>query len=154
MRLVSTDDELAAVVAHEVAHHVAGHIAEGSRRMQVAATIGAVAGRAVEGVVGLDLGLPRMAAEAGAGAANLVFSKAQEREADYLAAHIAARAGYDLERAGALWAKLTKLSGDEVTSWLDTHPAGPERLAIWRSTAAEIARDPGAMPRRAGWWAA
>jgi predicted Zn-dependent protease len=153
MRLVSTDDELAAVVAHEVAHHVAGHIAEGSRRMQVAATIGAVAGRAVQDVVGLDLGLPRIAAEAGAGAANLVFSKAQEREADYLAAHIAARAGYDLERAGALWAKLTKLSGDEVTSWLDTHPAGPERLAIWRRTAAEIARDPTAMPRRGGWWA-
>jgi predicted Zn-dependent protease len=153
MRLVGHEDELAAVVAHEVAHHVAGHIAEGTRRARVAAAIGAAAGWAVTEVVGIDIGLARMGAEAGAGAVGLVFSKAQEREADYLAAHIAARAGYDLERAGGLWAKLTKLSGDEVTSWLDTHPAGPERLAIWRRTAAEIARDPAAMPRRGGWWA-
>ncbi len=151
MRLVSNDDELAGVVAHEIAHHVAGHLTEGARRMRVAATVGAVVGRAAEDVVGLDIGLARLGAQTGASAANLTFSKAQEREADYLGAFIAARAGYDLERAGGLWAKLTKLSGDKVTSWLDTHPAGPERLAIWRRTAAEIARDPAAMPRRGGW---
>jgi predicted Zn-dependent protease len=153
MRLVANEDELAAVVAHEIAHHVAGHIREGTARIQIGATVGAVVGGAVTDLTGIDLGFTRMGAQAGAKAAGLAFSKAQEREADYLGAYIAARAGYDLERAGALWGKLTKLSGDEVTSWLDTHPAGPERLAIWRRTAAEIARDPSAMPRRGGWWA-
>jgi predicted Zn-dependent protease len=152
MRLVANDDELAGVVAHEIAHHVAGHLVEGARRMRVAATVGAAVGQAAQDVVGLDLGLARLGAETGAKAANLTFSKAQEREADYLGAHIAARAGYDLERAGGLFAKLAKLSGDTVTSWLDTHPAGPERLAAWRRTAAEIARDPGASPRRGGWF--
>jgi predicted Zn-dependent protease len=153
MRLVSNDDELAGVVAHEIAHHVAGHLAEGTRRVQVAATIGAAVGRAAQEVVGFDLGLARLGAETGAKAASLTFSKAQEREADYLGAFIAARAGYDLERAGGLWAKMTKLSGDKTTSWFDTHPAGPERLAAWRRTAEEIARDPQAMPRRGGWFA-
>ena len=151
MRLVSNDDELAGVVAHEIAHHVAGHIPEGTRRVQAAAVIGAAAGQVVSDLVGFDLGLARLGAETGAKVANLSFSKAQEREADYLGAYITARAGYDLERAGALWAKLTHLSGDVETSWLDTHPAGPERLVIWRRTAAEIARDPAAMPRRGGW---
>jgi predicted Zn-dependent protease len=153
MRLVSDDDELAGVVAHEIAHHVAGHLGEGARRVRIAATLGAAAGQAVQEVVGLDLGLARLGAQTGASAASLTFSKAQEREADYLGAFIAARAGYDLERAGGLFGKLAQLSGDKVTSWHDTHPAGPERLAIWRRTAEEIARDPGAMPRRGGWFA-
>ena len=150
MRLVANEDELAAVVAHEIAHHVAGHIREGTKRIQVGAAVGAVIGGAVTDLTGIDLGFARMGAQAGAKAAGLVFSKAQEREADYLGAHIAARAGYDLARAGALWAKLTQVSGDTRTSWLDTHPAGPERLAIWRRTAEEIARDPAALPRRGG----
>jgi Zn-dependent protease with chaperone function len=150
MRLVANEDELAAVVAHEIAHHLAGHIQEGTQRAHLGAAVGAVIGGAVTDLTGLDLGFARIGAQAGAKAAGLAFSKAQEREADYLGAHIAARAGYDLDRAGALWAKLTHLSGDTATSWLDTHPAGPERLAIWRRTAAEIARDPAAMPRRGG----
>lgn len=153
MRLVSNDDELAGVVAHEIAHHIAGHLASGTRRMRIAATLGAAVGRAAQDVVGLDIGLAQLGAETGAKAAQLTFSKSQEREADYLGAFIAAGAGHDLERAGGLWAKLTKLSGDQVTSWFDTHPAGPERLAIWRRAAGEIAREPKAMPRRGGWFA-
>jgi len=70
------------------------------------------------------------------------------RDADYLGAYIMTRVGFDLDRAGALWAKLTHLSGKGTTSLLDSHPAGPERLAAWRRTVEELRANPGGMPRR------
>ncbi|PWS37314.1 hypothetical protein DFH01_10715 [Falsiroseomonas bella] len=149
MRVIRNEDELAAIMAHEMAHHIAGHIPEGTWRVEAGARIGAVLGNAVATVIGFDPGLAQLGAETGAHVASLTFSKAQEREADYLGAWITARAGYDLDRAAAIWATLTRLSGDQVTSITDTHPAGPERLAQWRRVAAEIGRDPEAGPRRA-----
>lgn len=149
MRLLETEDELAAVVAHEMAHHIARHVAEGTLRTQAGAVVGALAGAAASQAIGVDLGLSRIGAQLGAQAGRLSYSKADEREADYLGAHIMARAGFDLDRGGALWAKLTRLSGKGTTSLLDSHPAGPERLAAWRRTAEEIRADPAAPPRRA-----
>lgn len=149
MRLLATEDELAAVVAHEMAHHIAQHIAEGTLRTQAGAVAGALAGAAVSNAIGMDLGLSRLGAEAGARAGRLSYSKADEREADYLGAWIMARAGFDLDRGGALWAKLTQLSGKGTTSILDSHPAGPERLAAWRRAAEEIRANPEGMPKRA-----
>jgi predicted Zn-dependent protease len=148
MRLIANDDELAAIMAHEMAHHILGHIGETGMRMQIGALVGSVVGGIVADLTGFDLGFRRLGAQAGAYAGDIGFSKSQEREADYLGALIMARAGYDLDRAAGLWAKLTHLSGDRSTSILDSHPAGPERLAQWRATAAEIARDPQRGPRR------
>lgn len=139
LRTVGSDAELAAVVAHELAHHVAGHIG----RVQTRTTLGALAGAVVGSATGLgDL------SGFGAGAARLVYSKAEEREADYLGAFITARAGYDLDEAAGIWTRLMG-SGDRrrTAGILDTHPAGPERLAAWDAAAAEIAA--GGAPRRA-----
>ncbi|WP_170984883.1 M48 family metalloprotease [Roseomonas sp. AR75] len=149
MSVIRNEDELAAIMAHEMAHHIARHIPESTWRVEAGARVGAWLGNAVATAIGYDPGLTQLGAEAGAHVASLTFSKAQEREADYLGAWITARAGYDLERAGSIWATLTQLSGDKVTSMTDTHPAGPERLAQWRRVAAEIARDPESGPRRA-----
>jgi predicted Zn-dependent protease len=148
MRLLENEDELAAVVAHEFAHHIAEHIAEGTWRTQAGALAGAALGAAATEALGVDLGLGRLGAQAGAQAGRLAYSKADEREADYLGAYIMARAGFDLDRAGALWAKLTHLSGKGTTALLDSHPAGPERLAAWRRTTEEIRANPAGMPRR------
>jgi predicted Zn-dependent protease len=148
LRLVDSEDELAAVIAHEIAHHIAGHIAETGWRAQLGAIAGATLGRLASEALGIDIGLSQLGAQAGQYAARISYSKAQEREADYLGAYILARAGFDMGRAGGLWAKLTHLSGDATTSLLDSHPAGPERLAIWRRTAEEIAARPEAMPHR------
>ncbi len=148
LRLVENDEELAAIMAHEMAHHILGHIGESGWRLQLGALAGHLLGGIAADLLGVDLGFRRIGAEAGAYAANISFSKAQEREADYLGAWIAARAGYDLDKAAGIWAKLTQLSGDHVTSLLDSHPAGPERLALWRRVAEEIARNPQAGPRR------
>jgi predicted Zn-dependent protease len=152
MRLLESEDELAAVLAHEMAHHIANHVAEGTLRTQAGAVAGALVGSVAGGVareaLGTDIGLSRLGAQTGAQAGRLVYSKADEREADYLGAWIMARAGFDPDRAGTLWAKLTHLSGKGTTALLDSHPAGPERLAAWRRTVEEIRANPEGMPRR------
>jgi len=142
LRVVDNDAELAAVVAHEFAHHIARHVAGAQTRT----TLGALVGAALEAYTGLgDLsGL-------GAYAGRLAYSKADEREADYLAAYITARAGYDLDQASGIWVKLAGSGSSRVTAGLlDTHPAGPERLAAWGAAAREIAASPDRMPRLAG----
>jgi predicted Zn-dependent protease len=61
------------------------------------------------------------------------------------------RAGYDLEQAGRIWIRLAQAAGrPEEPSLLRSHPTGPERLAAWQRTVAEIrAAGPDPMPRRA-----
>ena len=142
LRAVDNDAELAAVVAHEFAHHIAGHIA----RARTRTVLGALAGAAVGAYTGLgDL------SGVGAGVGRLVYSKADEREADYLSAYITARAGYDLGDAAGIWAKLARSGGSRATAGLlDTHPAGPERLAAWEMAESEIAASPERLPRPAG----
>ena len=153
VRLLPEDDALAAVLAHEVGHHLAGHI--GRQYMR-----GAAAGAATSAALGAVIpfgglagwALGQGAAQLGAGAARLVFSKAEEREADYLAAYLVARAGYDLDRAGRLWLALGRGRDGaprDSAGPLDSHPAGAERLAAWRRTVEEIRASPDLMPRRA-----
>jgi len=156
VRLVETEDELAAVVAHEFGHHLAGHLGRQRTRGAVAGTVAATALGAVVpfgGLAGWALG--QGVAQLGAGAARLAYSKGEEREADYLGAYLVARAGYDLERAGNLWARLSRpdaaARGSGLAGLLATHPAEAERLAAWRRAAEEIRASPDLMPqRRAG----
>jgi predicted Zn-dependent protease len=153
LRQLDNADEVAALVGHEMGHHLAGHIVRQFARGTAAGiAAGALLGAVVPfgGLAGWALG--QGAAELGAGAARLAFSKEEEREADYLAAYLVARAGYDLDRAGWLWARLG--GGDEghtvVAGPFDTHPAAAERLAAWRRAATEVRASADLMPRRAG----
>jgi predicted Zn-dependent protease len=151
MNLLDNEDEVAAVLGHEFGHHLAGHIGQRIARDMAAGTAASAALGAVVpfgGVAAWLLG--QGAAELGAGAARLTFSKEEEREADYLDAYLAARAGYDLDRAGQLWVKLAQNSPRESTGPLDSHPAGPERLAAWRRTTNEIRASSDLMPRQIG----
>ena len=133
VRLVETEDELAAVVAHEFGHHLAGHLGRQRTRGAVAGTVAATALGAVVpfgGLAGWALG--QGAAQLGAGAARLAYSKGEEREADYLGAYLVARAGYDLERAGNLWARLSRPDAAARGSGLGgapRHPSGGGRAA-------------------------
>ena len=141
LRVVDGDAELAAVVAHEFGHHIAGHIG----RARTRSTVGALAGV----VVGAYTGLGNLSG-LGANVGRLVYSKADEREADYLAAYITARAGYDLREASGIWAKLAGSRGQATAGLLDTHPAGPERLAAWEIAEREIAASRELLPRPTG----
>jgi predicted Zn-dependent protease len=100
------------------------------------------------GIAGWALG--QGAAQIGSSAAQLAFSKDEEREADYLSGYLVARAGYDLDRAGLVWMRLTRDGPNETAGWLDSHPAGPERLAAWRNTIDEVRASSDLVPRRSG----
>lgn len=146
------DDEVAFVMAHEVGHQAANHIANTQRNT----TIGAVAGALVLGALGVAAGsgaLAQTGMELGAGLGGAVgrlsFSKEQEREADQLGAIALHRAGYDLGRARGFLVTMARASGRRETGMLDTHPAGPDRLAAFDLTAAEVRRTNGALPARA-----
>ena len=151
LELLGSEDEVAAVLGHELGHHLANHL---DRRRARGLAAGTAAGTLLAAVVpfgGLaGWALGEGAALAGSQGAQLAFSKAEEREADYLSAYLVARAGYDLERAGLVWVRLTRGGPLETTGLLDSHPAGPERLAAWRQATAEIRLSPNGMPQRSG----
>ena len=82
----------------------------------------------------------------GASAGGISFSKEHEREADYVAAYLLARAGYDPEAGNEVWIKLAKSNGKLKTQLLDTHPAGPDRLAGWEKAVNEVRYSSDLMP--------
>ncbi|HSS84304.1 MAG TPA: M48 family metalloprotease, partial [Reyranella sp.] len=88
-------------------------------------------------------------ANIGGAIGGISFSKEQEREADYLAALILYRAGVDLDKARGLLVTLARMSRQTQTGILDTHPAGPGRIAGWDRAVAEIRASNGRLPRRA-----
>ena len=55
--------------------------------------------------------------------------------------------GFDLDAGRGILVKLGRMSGRTESTVLDTHPAGPERLAAWDLAAAEI-RSGSPMPRK------
>lgn len=147
LRYLDSEEEVAAVVAHEIGHHLGDHISE----KQANATIGAILGGLLAGAVlatgGYDPAYDRTNAGAqamsesmklGAAVGALSYSKSQEREADLLAAYILARAGYDLDRAGKVWTVLAQMDDTTHASLFDTHPAGPERIVAWEKAVAEV----------------
>jgi predicted Zn-dependent protease len=151
MSLLGSEDEVAAVVGHEFGHHVAGHIGKRRVRSFAAGTVvGTLLGAVVPfgGIAGWALG--QGAAQIGSRVTQLAFSKDEEREADYLSGYLVARAGYDLDRAGLVWVRLTRGGPTETPGWLDSHPGAPERLAAWRNTIDEVRASSDLLPRRPG----
>ena len=65
------------------------------------------------------------------------FSVAFEREADYVGAYYAARAGYDLAGAEEFWRALSLESPDNMRT--SDHPVTPVRFVQMQQVAAEIA---------------
>ena len=152
----ANEEEVCLVIAHEIGHQAANHVAtqpaqQGGWRV-VGAVLGAVGVAALRGSYG-TASATRSAMEAGANIGGTIggisFSKEQEREADYLAAVILYRAGVDLDKARGFLVTMARASGKRETGMLDTHPAGPERIAGWDRAVAEIRAANGRLPRRA-----
>ena len=66
-----------------------------------------------------------------------------------MAALILYRAGVDLDKARGLLVTMAAGSGRMATTFLDSHPAGPERVAAWDRSVAEIRASNGRLPQRA-----
>lgn len=152
----ANEEEVCLVIAHEIGHQAANHVAAGERNKAVGALIGAVllgALGAAASYGSYNPDLTRTAMESGAdiGGAigRLSFSKEQEREADYLAAVILYRSDIDLDKARGFLVTMARASGRKETGMLDTHPAGPERIAGWDRAVAEIRASNGRLPQRA-----
>ncbi len=152
-----SEDEVAMVIAHEIGHQAADHLATSQRNQAVGALVGAVLlgalGVAASAAANDRSGVlarqgVQSGATAGAAVGRISYSKEQEREADYIAALILYRSGMDLDRARTFLVTMARASGRRETGMLDTHPAGPERLAAWDRAVAEVRATNGRLPQR------
>jgi len=134
LRAARTDAQLALVIGHELAHANLGHL---DKRRANAAT-GWLGGMAAD--VGIMLGgmstygaFSKALAEAGARAFNVAF----EREADYVGAYYAARAGYELAGSEDIWRTISLEDPDSIRVATD-HPITPVRFVQMRKVIEEI----------------
>jgi predicted Zn-dependent protease len=146
MNYLASDDEVAAVLAHEMSHHAANHLEEGMRNTAIGSVVGGVLVGVLVAAAGGDPTSvrtgTRTGADVGAAIGNRAYSQEEESEADYLGAYIMARAGYDVDAAVAIHDKLDRLKakgGDNAFSFGSTHPSSPEREARITKTKQEIA---------------
>jgi hypothetical protein len=131
-----TDAQLAIVIGHEMAHANLGHLDK--RRMNT--VIGFAGGLVLDAGIMMG-GIPtggvftREFMKGGARAFSVQF----EREADYVGAYYAARAGYDLNGAEELWWTMGQQSDPDSLRFAKTHPLAPVRFLQIRAVAREIA---------------
>ena len=156
LEYAENEEEVSMVIAHEIGHQAANHLAA-SRRNQIA---GRVAGAVLLGVLGaaasyrsrdgaaITQAAMNVGGDVGGAIGGIAYSKEQEREADYLAAVIPYRAGVDLDKARGFLVKMARSSGQAETGLLDTHPAGPERIAAWDRAVLDIRAANGRLPER------
>lgn len=128
---LDSEDEVAAVIAHEISHQLNG---DGT------ALLGIRTHQSMRYALGGSS--PASAARRHSGSARHAISR--EMSADYLAAFLLNRAGYELGAAERIWIVFAKNSSSRGA--LATHPLSPERLAAWRKTARDIEANPDAMP--------
>lgn len=134
--VAKTDAQLATVIGHEMAHTNLGHL----DKQMTNTVIGFATGLAVDAGVmvgGMPTGgfFSRAFAKNGARAYSVQF----EREADYVGAYYAARAGYDLTGTEELWWTLGQQADPNSLRSAKTHPLAPVRFLQMRAVAAEIA---------------
>jgi predicted Zn-dependent protease len=141
---VPEDDQLAAVLGHEVAHMITLHHedeGEDQRRNGVAIfseLLGAAASIAVTASTGSNAAgnlagdlTGTTSAVIGDGAIVKAYSRDMEYEADHVGLMLMAKAGYDPMAAIRFWQNANRIFGEDLSgsSFLSTHPSGPERIA-------------------------
>lgn len=128
LRLLTLDEELALVVAHEISHNTLGHIT----KKQLNSIPGLIA----------DILLASVGVYSGGAfskATSNVFSKEFEAEADYSGLYILARAGMDISNAANLWRRMAaEHPGSIYAQYGASHPSSPERFTAIESAALEI----------------
>ncbi len=135
LRFAASDAELATVIAHELAHVVMKHI----EKTETNATLGALAGMAVDLLAAANGGNTGGAyANIGRSYGNGTNSVAFEQEADYVGLYIMARAGYNTAGAGNFWRRWAAENTAASMSINSSHPTSPERFISLTKTHAEI----------------
>lgn len=139
-----SDEEIAAVLAHEYGHVIADHV---DKRMEDA-TVGALGGLVLGSLAGAAIcdrssdscfeEMVRTGGSLGLGMGALAYSRQHELEADYYSALILAEAGVPLEAGEKMLMRLARTQdgrdggfGPLGMAMARTHPANDERIARW-----------------------
>lgn len=136
MRFVHNDLELATIVSHELAHNLRGHVEMTKKHQMVGGFLGLLLdiGAAVAGV---DTG--GQFTQLGMQAAQRMYSKDMEREADYVGLYILALSGYDFAEAPNVFRRWgASHPGSIETKYASTHPSTPERFVALEKAVEEI----------------
>lgn len=164
LQYLESEDEIAAVLAHEMGHHLARHNEEKTENAAIGAAAAGLLTAVLIGAANANnpyydpLAQPESAQAVddmmalGSEIGALSYSKEEEREADLLGAYLLARAGYDLDRAGRVLRVLVDLPGNADgarSGMFNTHPTGVERIVTWQKTVQEIRANPSKLPYNA-----
>jgi len=136
IKAAETEDELAAVIAHEISHVTQNHL---SRRYEYStnqANIGSIASLIAAILIGMHDPSAGMAALMGGMGYNLQQqlknSRQHESEADHIGIELLHKAGYNPHAMGEFFGRLSKQSQHNAHSLpeiLRTHPVTENRLA-------------------------
>ena len=145
----NSESELASVLAHEIAHVTQRHHArayefsEGSNIPVLAAMIAAMILGAQSGQ-GAEVGQAALTAiSAGSIQSQINFTRANEKEADYIGIQLLADSGFDPISMAAFFQKLDKesrLYGPQAPEFLRTHPVNESRIADATNRAEQMRR--------------
>jgi len=143
---LNNEAQLAVVLGHEIGHVAGRHASQRALEMQLGqlgVLGGAVIGQEVLGMPGaavLDLG------SQAAGLLFLKYGRDDERESDRLGVEYAARLGYQAGEGSGFFnslERMTEQSGQQIPSFLSSHPDPGEREETIRALAADWAtREP------------
>jgi predicted Zn-dependent protease len=128
--------ELAGVMAHELSHVILQHAARDASKQQGAQVLGALGAMIAGAVLGGGIAgqAAGAAAQLGAGAWAMKYSRADETEADLLGAQLMYDAGYDPYSLVEFFDVLAKQGGGSGPQFLSDHP-NPGNRAKTISTA-------------------
>jgi predicted Zn-dependent protease len=145
LALANSEAELANVIGHEIGHVAARHHARQQTRatgVGILSALGTIAAAILGGSQAAQMvGAASQVAGAGFIAS---YSRGQERESDEIGQKIAAQSGYDPAAMADFLASLGRESEIDAhgqaraPSFLDSHPATPERVETTRARASEL----------------
>ncbi len=146
LAIANSEDELANVIGHEIGHVAARHHARQQARAQqvgVASVLGTLAAAVLGGAEAAQM-VGQLGQTAGAGFL-AAHSRDQEREADEIGQALAANGGWNpagmAEFLATLGRETTLQLGEaRMPTFLDTHPATPERVESAWARARTLAR--------------
>lgn len=135
LRIAQTDAELALVVGHELAHITTRQF-EKHEQNRVAGAVGGAVVDVMFAMARVNTGgaFTRQGGQIGARAFGTEF----EKEADYVGAYYAARAGYEVAGAERLWRAMAQEDPKSLV-YAGVHPTSPERFVQMEKTTEEIA---------------
>ncbi len=132
---MESEEELAAILAHEISHVVSRHISEKierSKTLNMLSLAGMIAGILLGAAGAGDAGQALMiGSAAGAQSMMLAYSRADEDEADQIGLTTLYRAGYRGEGMVSMFEKIRSkqwFGADDIPTYVMTHPAVESRI--------------------------